>query len=173
MVYLLCTALDLTSPESLSQCILTTHSPTILTALNNLMYGAKIIKEFPEREKHVRDVLGETDLVLPEHVRAYVFVEGEVRSIIREKAGLLEARELGEDSGYLSAELHRIMEAREGGNPHLILPNQPSPCGSLRLIRERGVNAKRRSVFFLCSLKREIASSLQRWKSCKSLSRSL
>ncbi len=110
MVHLLCTALDLTSPESSSQCVITTHSPYILTALNNLMYGAKIANEFPTRLSEVRSILGETDLIPPEHVRAYVFKDGTVKSIISEKTGLVVARELDGVSDKLAQEFEALVE---------------------------------------------------------------
>ena len=114
MVHLLCTALDLTSRKSLSQCVLTTHSPYILTALNNLMYGAKAIRENPDCTERIRKILGETDLVLPEHVRAYAFTNGTITSIIDDETGLVLARELDSVSGMLADEFHQIMDARYG-----------------------------------------------------------
>ena len=110
MVHLLCTALDLTSPESTSQCVLTTHSPYILTALNNLMYGAKIMREFPEREKEVRKILGETDLVHPEHVRAYHFEDGGVRPLMDTETGIILADAIDEVSGSLAAEFEALAD---------------------------------------------------------------
>lgn len=110
MVHLLCTALDLTSPESSSQCVITTHSPYILTALNNLMYGASLTRNQPEHERQVRDILGDTGMVAPEHVRAYAFSGGNITSIIDSETKLVLARELDSVSGKLACEFRDLMD---------------------------------------------------------------
>jgi len=109
MVHLLCTALDLTSPESSSQCVITTHSPYILSALNNLIYGAKLIEEDSSRKDAVREILGETDLVSPKDVRAYHFENGSATRIQDEETGLITADAIDEVSQRLGMEFESLL----------------------------------------------------------------
>ncbi|MBC7527319.1 MAG: hypothetical protein H7308_07185, partial [Chthonomonadaceae bacterium] len=109
MVHLLCTALDLTSPESSSQCVITTHSPYILSALNNLIYGAKLIEEDASRKDAVREILGETDLVSPKDVRAYHFENGSATRIQDEETGLITADAIDEVSQRLGMEFESLL----------------------------------------------------------------
>ena len=92
-----------------SQYVITTHSPYILSALNNLMYAKSLLTSNPDHKAAVESVLGGTPPIDPGEVRAYLFSEGEVRSIIDPESKLINAAELDSVSGELAVEFEHLM----------------------------------------------------------------
>ncbi|MEW4568631.1 ATP-binding protein [Tautonia sp. JC769] len=110
IVHLFAAATDLTSVESCTQYILTTHSPYILSAINNLMYGSNIVSRYPKKAKAVAKVLNHGILIDPTQVRAYLFSDSSIRSIMDSEAGLIDARVLDRVSGDIAREFEELME---------------------------------------------------------------
>lgn len=109
MVHLMIAALDLSSASS-SQYLITTHSPYILSALNNIMYAGKIAHEYPDKRDRVTSVLGEDMLIDPADVRAYFVSDGRIKSIIDPETGLVNAARLDSVSGALAEEFDRLVD---------------------------------------------------------------
>ncbi len=110
IVHLLAAVTDLASDETSSQYVITTHSPYILSALNNLMYGAQLAALSPDKRARVVQVLGEAVLVPAENVRAYAFGEGQVQSIIDAETGLVRATILDSVSNELAKEFEALVD---------------------------------------------------------------
>lgn len=110
IVHLLAAVTDLTSDSASSQYVITTHSPYILSALNNLMYGEQIARERPDKRVQISEILGEATLIAPENVRAYAFGDGKVQSIIDENTGLVKATMLDEVSNELAKEFNALLD---------------------------------------------------------------
>lgn len=109
IVHLFAATTDLSVEQPTTQFIITTHSPYILSALNNLMYGAKISFEHPDKRSAVLRLLDEDVLIAPQHVSAYAFGDGKVRSIIDTETGLVQATVLDRVSGEIAHEFERLM----------------------------------------------------------------
>jgi hypothetical protein len=115
IVHLFAAVTDLLSPESSSQYIITTHSPYILAALNNLMYGGKIAREHPEKREGVLGLLGPDVLIDPEKVGAYSMENGGARFIIDRETKLVEATLIDRVSGDLAREFEQLVSIEFGG----------------------------------------------------------
>lgn len=88
-------------------CVLTTHSPYILSEINNMMYRGEIKRNLSDYLNSVHDVSGpETD---PDCVKAYHFANGEVRSIIDADSGLINASEIDEVSNVIAKEFDQLV----------------------------------------------------------------
>jgi len=109
MVHLMIAALDLSSASS-SQYLITTHSPYILSALNNIMYAGKIAHEYTDKRDRVTSVLGKDMLINPADVRAYFVSDGRIKSIIDPETGLVNAARLDSVSGALAEEFDRLVD---------------------------------------------------------------
>ena len=114
VVHLMAAVTDLFGSAEGSQYVLTTHSPYILSALNNLMYGGKIVKYSPDKKNKVTAILPEQVLVDPAHVRAYMMEGGGATSIIDPQSGLIEAKQLDTASNIMLRELRGLLDIEFG-----------------------------------------------------------
>lgn len=74
-----------------NQVMITTHSPYILTALNNLLYAHKIGKTKPDEVAEVIDPLLWVDI---SHVAAYKVENGGIRDIVDRELGMIIPEEI-------------------------------------------------------------------------------
>ena len=109
IVHLIALVAGIESGVYQSQYLITTHSPYILSALNNLMYGGKISKENPEKKSQVSTLLGGI-AVEPLSVHAYALGGGTARSIISLETGLIDADVLDSVSGELAKEFEELAD---------------------------------------------------------------
>jgi len=109
VVHFFAAVIDLLSPESSSQYIITTHSPYILAALNNLMYGGKIASENSDKREEVVGLLGSDVLIDPEKVGAYLLENGGAKFIIDPETKLIEATLIDRVSGDLAREFEQLV----------------------------------------------------------------
>ena len=110
VVHLIASISDLFGEAGTSRYVITTHSPYILVALNNLMYGGKIVREKPRRRKAVTNVLGTSGLVDPSKVRAYALEDGRTRPIIDPETELVQATLIDRVSGDLASEFEKLVD---------------------------------------------------------------
>jgi hypothetical protein len=110
IVYLLASTAKLASGDGVNQYLITTHSPYILTSINNLMYASKIIRDFPSRRDDVINVMGHSDLIDPSQVAAYVMSDGTAKSIIDADSELVLASAIDGVSGSLAKEFDRLLD---------------------------------------------------------------
>ena len=93
--------------EVKNQLVITTHSPYILTSLNNLMYAYEVGKN---HEKETNTIINKKYWVNPDNVSAYMlFPNGKCETII-DKEGLIKAEKVDEVSSMLNKEFNAIMD---------------------------------------------------------------
>ena len=110
IVHLLVDILDLASSTSSSQYVVTTHSPYILTALNNLMYGDELSRNFQVPVETVRKITGSRSTIDSRKVRAYMFENGKVSDIIDSETNLVNATAIDGVSDVLAVEFDKLQE---------------------------------------------------------------
>jgi len=92
------------------QLVLCTHSPYILTSLNNLLYAHQIQKEFPESKEQVLEIIDEYKLIKSEDVAVYYLHSPEefedydtfAVDLIDKDTGLIDGNELDSASEYIN-----------------------------------------------------------------------
>ncbi|NDV22561.1 AAA family ATPase [Desulfovibrio sp. JC022] len=90
---------------------LTTHSPYILTAVNNLIYAGTVGKQSEEKASKVKDIIPEDQWLNSEDVAAYmVEADGTVRSIMDEESGLIDADSIDSVSDKIGVEFDKIFD---------------------------------------------------------------
>lgn len=110
LVHLMALADGFGQPDCLNQYVITTHSPYVLSALNNLMYGHQLASRSQEDREGVRGILGSDALVDPHIVRAYAFGDGGAQSIIDEDTGLIVAEMIDDVSDQLDREFDALLD---------------------------------------------------------------
>lgn len=104
---------DFENKEYKAQLLLTTHSPYILTSLNNLMYAYTVGQNHKEK---VSEIIEEKYWLNPDDVSAYMLVYDEKergcveRNIIDEETKLIDSIQIDGVSDILSEEFNKIME---------------------------------------------------------------
>jgi predicted ATPase len=102
-------ALDAEKSGYKNQLLLTTHSPYILTSLNNLMYAYEVGAREPEK---VNEIIKKKYWVNPEDVSAYrLMTDGTCKKIISksEDGTLIDAEEIDEVSRGLNKEFDELI----------------------------------------------------------------
>lgn len=85
-----------------NRLIITTHSPYILTALNNCIEAANVLKSHPEAKEKVDTLVPPESQIAFEDVAAYYVANGTVRSIMNEEYQIIDANALDDVSEELS-----------------------------------------------------------------------
>jgi hypothetical protein len=90
-----------------SNLLITTHSPYILSALNNLLYANEVGKIHPEKVEKVVD----RNLWLDyDRVMAYFVDEGKVRSIMDDELRLIKSEEIDSASRIINEEYGKLSD---------------------------------------------------------------
>ena len=92
-----------------NELLMTTHSPYVLSALNNLMFAYKVAHEVPERAEEVAQIIPREQWLNPEDFAAYYVADGGVRSIVSPKTGLISENELDSVSEDIGGEFDELM----------------------------------------------------------------
>lgn len=95
-----------------SNIFITTHSPYLLTSLNNLVTAYKTAQMSEDAKEEVKKILPEEVWLNPEKLGVYYVNEGEIRSIIDENTGLIGVNELDDASDLIGDEFDSIMSIR-------------------------------------------------------------
>ena len=90
-----------------NQLILTTHSPYILTSLNNLMYAYNVGKENYEKTDKI---IPSKYWLNPNDVSIFKLIDGKSESIIDEELKQIKVEEIDEISEILSNQWHQMAE---------------------------------------------------------------
>jgi len=93
-----------------TEFLITTHSPYILSAFNNLLFAKKLYKETAKKEikeKYEKIWIDSKD------ISVYEVKDGYVRSII-DKEGLIEAEAIDEVSDEIAREIDKMLELADG-----------------------------------------------------------
>lgn len=92
------------------QLIITTHSPYILTVLNNLMQAGSIIKEKPEISQEVNSIIPKSEVINLDHISVYLVKNGEAKSIIDKDTELISQTVLDDVSNVISQEFNKLLD---------------------------------------------------------------
>jgi predicted ATPase len=95
-----------------NQILITTHSPYILTSLNNLLTAYKTAQMSEAAKEEVKQILPEEVWLNPEKLAVYFVAEGVIKSVVNEKTGLIGEQELDEVSDLIGDEFDTLMEIR-------------------------------------------------------------
>lgn len=93
-----------------NQLLLTTHSPYVLSSLNNLLFAYKVAKKHPEQEEEISKIIPKESWLNPEDFAAYFVADGTVRSIVSSITGLIAENELDGVSEDITDEFNALME---------------------------------------------------------------
>ncbi len=111
IVELMALIYNVSSEKSPTQFFITTHSPYVLTALNNLLYGGILINNLkPQKRGEVYSIVPEEKIINPLEVRCYSLVDGMCNSIISEETGLITSDIIDDISDELSIEFGKLMD---------------------------------------------------------------
>lgn len=69
--------------------LLTTHSPYILTAINDSILAAEVLEKYPEKAANVSQILGNARPIAFNDVRAYTITDGRLESIMDDENQLI------------------------------------------------------------------------------------
>jgi predicted ATPase len=93
-----------------NQLLLTTHSPYVLSSLNNLLFAFKVAQKYPEQADEIANIIPRESWLNPDEFAAYFVADGTVRSIINPKTGLISENELDGVSEDIGDEFDALME---------------------------------------------------------------
>ncbi|WP_428653390.1 AAA family ATPase [Runella sp.] len=96
--------------KSENELMMTTHSPYVLAALNNLIFAYKVAHNHPEKAAEVEKVIPRASWLNPDEFAAYFVADGTVRSIINPKTGLISENELDNVSDEIGDEFDSLMD---------------------------------------------------------------
>jgi AAA15 family ATPase/GTPase len=92
--------------------VITTHSPYILTAMNNLLQAGKLYSSSPKAEtsKKLQGIVPSSNALYPGEVKAYSLENGEAKSIICPETNLIEAEIIDNVSADISVQFDQLLE---------------------------------------------------------------
>lgn len=96
--------------EIKSDLFITTHSPYVLTSINNLLFAYRVSKKYPGKLEEVAKVIPQDSWLNPEDFNAYFIKDGMVRNIFNEKVGMISENELDNASEEINNEFGLLME---------------------------------------------------------------
>lgn len=89
--------------------ILTTHSPYVLTALNNLLFAYKVAQRHPEKEAEIEKIIPKKCWIDPEDFNAYFVANGTVEQIFNRETGMISENELDSGSDEILEDFDALM----------------------------------------------------------------
>jgi len=91
--------------------VITTHSPYILTAMNNLLQaGKKYFSSNSETAKKLEGIVPSSHVLYPGEVKAYSLENGEAKSIICPKTKLIDAEIIDAVSADIAVQFDQLLE---------------------------------------------------------------
>jgi ABC-type polar amino acid transport system ATPase subunit len=90
-----------------NQLVITTHSPYILTAFNNLIYAHQVGQK---KEKEVSEIIPNEMWIDPTRVGAYFVDEGKARDIVDPELNLIKAEEIDSASDQMSQQYSKLFD---------------------------------------------------------------
>ena len=94
--------------------MITTHSPYILTSINNLMQAGQLAKKDIVDPRKLGQIVPKRYHVDPDDVAAYHFENGTATSIIDEEEGLIMADKIDDVSIDLSNQFNKLLDLEFG-----------------------------------------------------------
>jgi predicted ATP-dependent endonuclease of OLD family len=103
-----------TCRDKTKRLIITTHSPYILTVLNNLIQAHNVVKERPELEEEVNKIIPKERWLDFDKVGVYYVADGTAKNIMHEKNRIIKAENLDSVSKNLSNEFGQLLDLQYG-----------------------------------------------------------
>jgi AAA domain, putative AbiEii toxin, Type IV TA system len=96
--------------------VITTHSPYLLTAFNDLIKAGQVAKERPEKATEVEQIIPREYWIKPGDFAAYAFdgKDGILRSIIDQDTGLINGDTLDDVSDRIGGEFDELLDLQYG-----------------------------------------------------------
>lgn len=94
--------------ESDSQIIMTTHSPYVLSIINNLLFASRVKRKNVQAVKEIAEIIPEPCWLNPETTNAYFLKNGNAESVFDESTALIGQNYLDEISEYLSEDFEKL-----------------------------------------------------------------
>lgn len=94
--------------------VITTHSPYILSILNNLLFAYQVSQKHPTKKKEIREIISEDKWINPDEFNAYYINEGSVNQIYDPKTQVISENELDNISINLTGDFDSLMEIYTG-----------------------------------------------------------
>ncbi|PWK28650.1 putative ATPase [Arcicella aurantiaca] len=98
-----------------NELLMTTHSPYVLSSLNNLLFAYQVANKYPEMSDEIATIIPREQWINPDDFEAYYVGENEngekggIRSIFNKKTGLIGENELDAISEDLGGEFDALM----------------------------------------------------------------
>jgi hypothetical protein len=89
--------------------VITTHSPYILTAFNNLIEAGQVARAKPELKDEVAKLIPERFWIKEGEFKAYAIEDGVLKSIVAEDTGLVSANYLDQVSETIGVEFDELL----------------------------------------------------------------
>jgi predicted ATP-dependent endonuclease of OLD family len=90
--------------------VLTTHSPYVLTKLNNLAKAGLLARELPERSIHALDqVVKKKYRIEPDRLKAFALIDGVMKNMVGDD-GLIDGEYLDEISNRIGSEFSKLID---------------------------------------------------------------
>ena len=96
--------------QSGNRLIITTHSPYILTALNNCIQARNVLREHPERAAEAAKIVRPESQIAYEDVMAYFVADGTAHSIMNDENRLIDGNALDDISNELSEAFDQLLD---------------------------------------------------------------
>lgn len=96
--------------QSESQFIITTHSPYILSVVNNLLFASRVVEKNQQAVKKVQKILPQAFWLKPMTTNVYFFKDGTCQSIVDKTSGLIEQSYLDDISEDLGADFEELYQ---------------------------------------------------------------
>lgn len=100
-----------------SQLILTTHSPYILSIVNNLLFAYRVVAKNPMMREQVYAIVPQEAWLKPETVAVYFLAEGQCENIFDAELGLIDQNRLDEISEELGCDFERLYDLHSQSFP--------------------------------------------------------
>lgn len=92
------------------QFVITTHSPYILSAFNNLLEAGNIIEDCPRKAKEVNRIIDERKILKFEHINAFSLEKGSYKDILDYEMQLISPTILDNVSNDISIEFGKLLD---------------------------------------------------------------
>ena len=96
--------------KALNELIITTHSPYILTALNNLLFAYKVAERHPDKATEINQIISQESWINPEDFNAYFVANGTAQQIFNRDTGMISENELDSGSDEILEDFDALME---------------------------------------------------------------
>lgn len=93
-----------------NELLMTTHSPYVLSALNNLLFAYQVAQKHPDKADDVAKIIPKESWLNPAEFAAYYVGEGTVRSIFDIETGLISDNELDDVSLDIAGERNQLFK---------------------------------------------------------------